>query len=118
VAGQVTEALGPRSGPPVGASAFEQYTGFPEILGDLRRALGGEGFDEVRRVGERTFEMRYMPLYGAGVDPEGTLLVALDITERLQIEVDRLLLQEEVIATQEAMLRDLSTPLVPVADES
>ncbi len=39
-----------------------------------------------------------------------------DITELLQAEQERQLLQEQVIAAQQAALRELSTPLMPIAE--
>lgn len=115
--GLALQTLGLQPGQVVGMSAFELYRDVPEIGDDVRRGLAGESFDAVRRVGDRTFETRYSPLYDGAGQLDGTVLVALDITERLQMEVDRLLLQEEVIATQEAALRELSTPLIPVSDD-
>lgn len=40
-----------------------------------------------------------------------------DISEQLRADQERLVLQEQVIAAQEAALRELSTPLLPIAEE-
>ena len=39
-----------------------------------------------------------------------------DITQQQQLEAERQLLQQQVIDAQQAALRDLSTPLLPIAD--
>jgi anti-anti-sigma factor len=51
--------------------------------------------------------------------PVGLRGVAMDITERKQIELDKAegRLREEVIRMQEARLAELSTPLIPISDE-
>jgi len=46
----------------------------------------------------------------------GVCGIATDITEQKRQEEERLLLREKVIAAQEEALRELSTPLVPLAD--
>lgn len=43
-------------------------------------------------------------------------MFARDISERKQAEVERANLQEQVIAAQQAALRELSTPLIPIAE--
>jgi PAS domain S-box-containing protein len=43
--------------------------------------------------------------------------IARDITDQLRHEQERITLQEQVIATQQAMLREISTPIIPLADD-
>lgn len=55
-------------------------------------------------------------------DKEGKEVTALatvsrDITEQLQAEEERARLQEQVIEAQRAAIRELSTPLIPLADQ-
>lgn len=40
-----------------------------------------------------------------------------DITDRRQAEIERATLQEQIITVQQSALRELSTPLIPIADE-
>lgn len=53
-------------------------------------------------------------------DNEGKIIgasaIARDITERKLIEKERALLREEVIGTQEMLLAELSTPLIPIKE--
>lgn len=60
-------------------------------------------------TGTRDFEARMVP---SNTD---ALMLARDITERKRAEQERLELQEQVIAAQQAALRELSTPLMPIA---
>lgn len=52
-------------------------------------------------------------------DPQGSLIgvggFITDITERKRLEAERITLKEQVISSQQAALRELSTPLVPLA---
>lgn len=48
--------------------------------------------------------------------PLGICGIATDVTEQKQKEAERLEMREQVIAAQEAALRELSTPLVPIAE--
>ncbi len=54
-------------------------------------------------------------------DEEGTLqasaVIARDITDQQRQEAERAALQQQVIDAQRATLRELSTPLIPIADE-
>lgn len=53
-------------------------------------------------------------------DLDGTIYavcgIATDITERKRAEQERAALQQQIIRTQEVMVRELSTPLIPLAD--
>lgn len=58
----------------------------------------------------RSYEARLVALTADEV-----LAVVRDITERVQAEQEQTSLQERMIAAQQAALRELSTPLIPVA---
>lgn len=47
----------------------------------------------------------------------GFATINRDISEQLRFEEERRQMQEQVIAAQQAMLRELSTPLLPIADQ-
>lgn len=80
---------------------------------------------EVLSTGEaQTFEYQ-APVNGALLDLEGrivpsdevsVLFMTRDITERKREEQDRLAMQEQLIAAQQATLRELATPLIPLAE--
>ncbi|NJM07035.1 PAS domain-containing protein [Candidatus Gracilibacteria bacterium] len=115
--GKGLQAIGLTPGQVVGQSAFALYAELPEIVEQLRRALAGETFTVVSEVGNTTFETSYAPLRDAKGTMTGVLGIAIDITARLEAESQRLTLQEEVIRTQQASIRELSTPLIPLADD-
>jgi PAS domain S-box-containing protein len=48
-------------------------------------------------------------------NPQALAAIVRDITAQQQAEHDRTALQEQLIAAQDAMLRELSTPLIPLA---
>lgn len=47
---------------------------------------------------------------------DDVLVLARNVTEQRRIERERAAMQEQVIAAQQATLRELSTPLMPIAD--
>jgi len=61
--------------------------------------------------GLQTFEART-----AAVNDHQVMMLARDITSRVRAEQERLALQEQIIAQQEAILRELGTPIVPISD--
>lgn len=66
--------------------------------------------------GSRIFEEIKFPIYDTSGQLIGTGGISTDITERRRADLDRARLQQEVINAQQAMLRELSTPLIPLAD--
>jgi rsbT co-antagonist protein RsbR len=61
--------------------------------------------------GQRFFEARMVP---SGDDQ--VMMLARDITERMRAERERNQFQEQIIAAQQAALRELGTPIVPISD--
>ena len=49
--------------------------------------------------------------------PIGQAIILRDATEEIRGEQERAALQEQVIAAQQAALRELSTPLIPLTDD-
>lgn len=63
----------------------------------------------------RTYISLKFPIYNASGGITGICGVATDITDRRRIEQERDSLQRQIIDSQQAFLRELSTPLVPLA---
>jgi rsbT co-antagonist protein RsbR len=49
--------------------------------------------------------------------PTGTVVIERDVSIEVQQELERTSLQQQVIAAQQAAIRELSTPLLPIADQ-
>lgn len=64
--------------------------------------------------GSRTFFAVKFLIPGEG-GPAGVGTVGIDITREREVEEERTLLHERVIAAQEATIRELTTPLLPIA---
>jgi PAS domain S-box-containing protein len=64
----------------------------------------------------RDFLTMQFPLYDDQGAPYAICGVSTDVTELRRGERERKALQDQIIATQEAALRELSTPLIPLAD--
>jgi len=69
------------------------------------------------------YDVVYQPVRGPSGDIEGVLAQVTDVTDRVmaqqkleRLSAERSELQEELIRTQQAALRELATPLVPLAD--
>ncbi len=110
--------IGLRPGQVVGLSVFDVYRDFPVIVGNMRQALAGVPCVWTAEVAGTVYETRTTCLRDAAGEISGVLGVAIDISERVQMEVERKRLQEEVIAVQEATLAELSTPLIPISRDT
>jgi anti-anti-sigma factor len=66
--------------------------------------------------GTRDFYTVKFPVYDARGELLGVGGFVTDITERKRIEAERLALHQQVIAAQQTTLRELSTPLLPIAE--
>jgi len=67
--------------------------------------------------GVRTYLNATFPLRDAQGNVYGTCALVTDITDRKRREEERERHREEVIQAQQSALRELSTPLIPFADE-
>jgi PAS domain S-box-containing protein len=92
--GRGLETLGLKPGEVVGQSAFDLYKDYPSALDGIRRALAGETCCIETAVGDKTFEVRYVPVKNDLGEFTGTIGVATDITERKQAQ-DALLESEK-----------------------
>jgi PAS domain S-box-containing protein len=66
--------------------------------------------------GPRTFTAVDFPVYAESGAVSGVCRIAVDITERRRAVEERAVLQQRVIDAQQSALRELSTPLIPLAD--
>ncbi|HEY8599881.1 MAG TPA: EAL domain-containing protein [Thermomicrobiales bacterium] len=66
----------------VGVSALESCAHYPEIIGQMRRALGGELFTAVVHIREIVFEVSYVSIRDERGEPNGVIGVAIDVTGR------------------------------------
>lgn len=76
-----------------------------------------EDFEEQLRNGdgvERDFLVTKFPLTDASGAVTGVCGIATEITERKRADKERAALQQQIIEVQQAALRELSTPLVPL----
>src|SRR5918997_1285198 len=82
------ELLGLEPNKVVGRSIFDTYRDAPQVVENVRLALGGQASGAIVEVGGRAFEARYSPLQ-ENSEFSGVLGVATDVTER-RIAEDRL----------------------------
>lgn len=108
--------LGLKPGQVVGMSIFDLYRDYPEFIAALRRGLAGERVQLTTTSPELSFEHNLVPLRDRLGEVVGLTGVSIDITERTRAEAERVAMQKQVIEAQEAVLRELSTPLIPIAD--
>ncbi|HVM31569.1 MAG TPA: PAS domain S-box protein [bacterium] len=89
--GKGLEWMGVKPKDRVGKSVFEIYREYPLILQNLRRALSGESFTEILRVGEMVFEVKFIPRRDARDRLVGSIGVATDVTglQRTEELMDR-----------------------------
>ncbi|MCP5049976.1 MAG: response regulator [bacterium] len=94
--GRGLEQLGLKPGEVVGQSVFDLYAGFPEILDAARNALTGERVSYITTLGDLTFNVFYSPLKNAQGELTGTIGLAVDETERKQMEEEKKNLEEQL----------------------
>lgn len=86
---------------------------------DLAIMSAGEvvEYEEVLPIqgSERTFFTSKFPIRAEGGEVAGICGITSDITERKREEEERAALREQVIEAQRLVLRELSTPLLPIA---
>jgi rsbT co-antagonist protein RsbR len=120
-AGEVT--VGQRREELVGKTQYELYGEAVVSKWDIsdRRVIESRQPLTVENVmpladGEHTFLSMKFPL----LDDQGQVYaigsIVTDITEQKRIEQERIMFQQQIIDNQQITLRELSTPLVPIAD--
>lgn len=82
--GRALEKFGLQPGQVVGQSVFHLYDRYPKIMQQVRRALLGEEFSSTCELPDLDlcFETHWAPIRGRNGRPEGTIGVAVDISER------------------------------------
>ncbi len=84
--GKGLETLGLKPSQVVGLSIFDVYSGAPQILENIKRALDGDCFTSIVDVSGLVWETWYSPTRGQNGDVSGVIGVAADITERVRAE--------------------------------
>jgi len=84
--GKALEQLHLKPGEVVGKSVFDVYRDFPEIIRDVRHALGGNTVTNIVRVANRYYHSTYNPVYDKHGQVNGVIGVSNDITESHLIE--------------------------------
>ncbi|MBN1285695.1 MAG: PAS domain-containing protein [Anaerolineae bacterium] len=114
--GKGLESIGVTPGDLVGQSIFDLYQDNPTAVETLHRTLAGESTSFVSEVLETFYDNWVNPVCDANGEVIGMLGVSFDITERRQTEEERARLQQQVIDAQQAALRELSSPIIPVME--
>jgi PAS domain S-box-containing protein len=81
-------ALGQRTGEAVGWSVYELYGHDASMLDAIRRALSGQAVQTTTEEAGRSFAMSRGPLRDGSGQLAGAIGVALDITDRQQVEAE------------------------------
>ncbi|WP_051096955.1 diguanylate cyclase domain-containing protein [Deinococcus aquatilis] len=94
--GRGLRAIGTTPGAVVGQRVEDVFVRAPDVIQNVRRALGGEAFASSVSIGTRIFDARYGPLRDTDGTLTGSLGVAYDVTDLMQVR------QEAVRARQQA----------------
>ncbi|MHB8763265.1 MAG: PAS domain-containing hybrid sensor histidine kinase/response regulator [Deferrisomatales bacterium] len=98
--GRALARLGLAPGQGIGTSAFHRYRAYPEVLGSLRQALGGEPVHTTVQAEGMVFDARLSPLRDPRGRVTGVLGVATDVTGRVRAEEARLELERQLLHAQ------------------
>jgi PAS domain S-box-containing protein len=86
--GKGLAALGLTPEAVVGQSVLDLTSTTPQMVDNIQRALAGEAFTDIVDVEALVFETRYAPLRDGQDQVVGVIGVALDITERRQVQAE------------------------------
>lgn len=92
--GEDLAAVGLEPGEVVGESVYDLYADHPTLLEHIDRALDGETIDEIVELNEVVFDIWYAPYYDRTGTVQGCMGMAVDISDRREIEA-RLRRQKE-----------------------
>lgn len=81
-------------------------------MDQLKRTNEMQQFDYQLIIGDQTLEYEARMVFS----DRDILILSRNVTEQRRIERERTEMQEQIIAAQQATLRELSTPLMPIAD--
>ena len=81
-------ALGLQPGELVGRNALDVYKDNPPLVNEFKRALQGEAFSGVSKVGDFMMECTYTPMINERDEKVGVIGVANNVTDRVQSEKD------------------------------
>lgn len=84
--GKGMEHIGVKPEDVLGRSIFDLHPENTTLLGHARRALAGEAFSSTDEVDQRIFEKHWAPIRKGEGPLEGTICVAVDVTERVRAE--------------------------------
>ena len=84
--GKGLQAVGLKPGEVVGASIYEFYQDFPEILTPINLTFAGEEVTSVVEVDGIFFESRYSPVHNQIGEVIGVIGLSVDISERKKVE--------------------------------
>jgi PAS domain S-box-containing protein len=93
--GKALEKIGLKPGEVVGISAFEIYKDNKSIINTLQRAFAGKKENWVSCVGDIYFENHATPIKDKNGEIIGIIGIALDISERIQAEIQQVKLYNE-----------------------
>lgn len=100
----------------IGQSAFDLLQDDPAALEAYRAALQGTEGHFLSKQGAITMETWLAPVRDDFGVVQRVIGVAIDVSARVKAEEEHLLLTERIIQMQRAAIRELSTPLIPIAD--
>jgi PAS domain S-box-containing protein len=121
--GEDLRALGVEPEEVTGKSVFALFEGQPAVLEGVNRALQGKNVEDEVEVGDLVFDAWYSPIYDEDGNVDGCIGMAVDVTERREMEKD---LREQKARLQVAQRiahlgywhRDLRTGVLEWSDET
>lgn len=113
--GRALQLLGLTSGQLVGSSIFDVYKDIPEVIEQFRSALAGKSNRPILKLNGFLFECLFTPLFNTNKEFTSTIVVAVDITEKIQKEIELKNYREhleELVETRTQELDQLNADLI------
>ncbi|MGB8701634.1 MAG: PAS domain-containing protein, partial [Thermosynechococcaceae cyanobacterium] len=112
--GQGLEALGLQPGDLVGLTPLEIYPDKPDIAEAVSRALAGEVVIYEKNIHGIHYSSRYNPLLDNQGNVVGMIGVALDITDKAQLQAERLQAQAALYQTEQRLRQVIDSASVVI----
>jgi signal transduction histidine kinase/PAS domain-containing protein len=116
--GQALDTIGLNSDTVVGQHYEKIFGGFPAIVADIARALGGKFLHTTIEGLKNAWDVKYSPFFDKFTEVNSIIVVATDVTELRQAEIAQTKLHEQtrkILARTEALYA-VARSLVAVSD--
>lgn len=102
----------------IGRSIEDLSRDTPHVMEQVRAAYGGVAGHTLLPMGDRLFEMWFLPDDRYGPALREVVALGIDVTEQRRAEAEQQRLAAEFIEAQQSAIRALSAPIIPITENA